>query len=77
MKIHCSLLELSSSEVFDKNAPAIPKLVGRGPKLMSLIPEHKSYLTLKNRDHSVFRTRDSKTGSCAAVPREAARGPKI
>ena len=74
MKIHCSLLELSTSEVFDKNAPAVPKLNARGPKLMSLIPEHKSYQTLKNRDHSMFRTRDSKTGSCVAVPREDAKG---
>ena len=47
MKIRCSLLELSSSEVFDKNAPAFPKLDARRPKLMSLISEHKSYLKLK------------------------------
>ncbi|KAI8502117.1 hypothetical protein Bbelb_205290 [Branchiostoma belcheri] len=46
-------------------------------KFMSRLPYPKSYLPSKIHDPSMSRSRDIKTGSSAAVPRKAARGPKI
>ena len=67
----------NASEVFDKNAPTIPTLAARGPKLISPTPEHNSYITPKTRGHTMFRRWKNTPGSCAAVPREAVRGPNI
>jgi len=44
---------------------------------MSPTPEHNSYLTPETRGHTMFRRWENTPGSCAAVPREAARGPII